>query len=63
MVVNVEGVVFGAFHYFALAGSFVVDTAEMEYSVDYDAQEFAVVRDVERSGVGGDGVERDENVA
>ena len=48
--------VFGGFHYFALAWAFVVDAAEVEDAVDDDAVEFFVVGLVKLLGVGAHGV-------
>ena len=67
-----QGMVFGGFHDFAFAGTFVVDAAEVEDAVNDDAVELLVVGGAEKGGiVRGDellavrqhGVEADEHIA
>ena len=48
---QVEGAVFGHFHDFALARTFVVDAAEVEYAVDDDTVELFVERQSALLGV------------
>ena len=58
-----EGTVFCLLHYFAFAGSFVVDAAQMEYAVYDDAAQFVVILLAELLGIGAYGVETDNQVA
>ena len=51
-----EGTVFCLLHYFAFAGSFVVDAAQMEYAVYDDAAQFVVILLAELLGIGAYGV-------
>ena len=48
--------VFIHFHYLPLAGTFVVDAAEVEYSVDDHSVELITVGRPDGFGVGSDGV-------
>ena len=49
VVPHFQSGIFVGFHYLALAGTFVVDAAEMENAVHNHAQEFARIRLMKRS--------------
>lgn len=51
------------FHYFTLAGSFVIDSAKVEKAVGKDAVKLAYRILVKLLGIRGDGIERDVNIA
>ena len=58
--IHAERQVFGFFHLFALAGTFVVDAAEVQNAVDDDAVQLLVVALVELLGVGPYCIQTDE---
>ena len=60
---SIQGFIFGRFHDFTLAWTFVVDTAKVQDAVNDNAVQFLVVRPSEFVSIGKDGVERDINVS
>jgi len=58
-----ECTILSRLHKFALARTFVVESAEVEHAVDDDTTELAVVADAERFGISTNRVETDDEVA
>lgn len=52
-----------ALHYLTLTRSFVVDPAQMQNSVDYDAHQFAPIWLTKLIGIGADSIERYDDIA
>ena len=62
-LIQFKSLIFSGFHYFALAWTFIVDSAQVKHAMHYNAKQFRGCRHTEFLGVGGNGVEGDEYVA